>query len=87
MAGKTQYIPMRVVAERYNVSLAAVQKWCRLKRIPCVKTPGGQYKIPRSEFEALWAASKVTTSVDAHGRARTLTDGVGAVNCGTGDVK
>lgn len=59
MAEKVDYIPMRVVAERYQVSLAAVQSWCRQKRIPYVKTPTGRYRVLRKEFEEQYAASRV----------------------------
>lgn len=57
--GKTQYIPMHVVADRYKVSTAAVQAWCRKGQIPCVKTPGGRYRIPRDTFEAFYASNSV----------------------------
>lgn len=41
------------VAKILGVSPTTVWKWCKEGKIKCGKTPGGHFRIPRSEVERL----------------------------------
>ncbi|GBC73444.1 hypothetical protein HRbin04_00845 [archaeon HR04] len=59
---RERLLTTREVAEIFNVTRHAVDKWIRTGRIAAIKLPGGRYRIPVSEVEKIWRQLKATES-------------------------
>jgi len=46
-----EYYTTGDVAKLFGVSVSAVQYWIKRGKIKAIKTPGGQYRIPKEELE------------------------------------
>lgn len=64
------------VAEMLRVKPRTVQRWARTGRITRRRTPGGHYRFPLSEAQALLAADLAAeTPINENGPARCTTTG------------
>ncbi|WP_185934426.1 MerR family transcriptional regulator [Actinobaculum suis] len=43
------------VAKLLQVSRSTVLNWCRNGSLPAIRTPGGQFRIPKSEVDRILA--------------------------------
>ena len=57
----------REAALRLGISYPAIKQWIYRGKLRAIKTPGGHYRIPESELDALQA--RITSEVIASGKA------------------
>lgn len=46
------------VAKLLGMSRETVRLWCKTGKLKAIRTPGGQYRIPRSELEKMVEAGR-----------------------------
>ncbi|MBI2165059.1 MAG: helix-turn-helix domain-containing protein [Chloroflexi bacterium] len=53
MQGIIKYITRGEVATLFGVSPHTVTRWARERKLPCIVTPGGQFRFPEGEVKKL----------------------------------